>query len=63
MSRPGMTGEKFEMILSRQVPDAEKRRMADYIINTDDGLDSARKQVSDLLDRIRRNGVKEKADA
>lgn len=63
MNRPGMTGEKFEMILSRQVPDAEKRRRADYIINTDDGLDSARKQVSDLLDRIRRNGVKEKTDA
>lgn len=64
LSRPGMTGEKFEMILSRQVPDAEKRRRADYIVDTSHGLDSAKKQVSDLLDRIRRDGDLEgKADA
>lgn len=64
LSRPGMTAEKFEMILSRQVPDAEKRRRADYIVDTSHGLDSAKKQVSDLLGRIRRNGgLKGKADA
>lgn len=61
--RPGMTEEKFELILSRQVPDAEKRCRADYIVDTDHGLDSARRQVGDLLAAIRRNGMKGKTDA
>lgn len=63
LNRPGMTEEKFELILSRQVPDAEKRRRADYIVDTDHGLDSAKRQVGDLLAAIRRNGMKGKTDA
>lgn len=52
MRRPGMTAEKFALILSRQVPDHEKRAKADYIIDTGHGLDSARQQVSAIVHRL-----------
>jgi len=52
MKRPGMTAEKFALILSRQTPDAEKRAKADYIIDTGQGLDSARDQVSAIVQRL-----------
>jgi dephospho-CoA kinase len=49
----GMTEAEFLMILSRQMPDAEKRARADYIIPTT-GLDAARQAVKDVLASIRR---------
>lgn len=52
MARFGMTTDLFEMILSKQMPDAEKRQRADYIIHTDQGLDAARDQVSEILKEI-----------
>lgn len=52
LSRPGMTPDKFETILSRQMPDAEKRARADYVINTGHGIDSARAQVKSILDEL-----------
>lgn len=52
MSRPGMTEELFQMILSKQMPDAEKCERTDYIIRTDQGLEAARTQVAQVLERI-----------
>lgn len=54
MKRTGMTDEKFALILSRQVPDAEKRAKADYIIDTGHGLDSARAQVAAIVRTLTR---------
>lgn len=53
LSRPGMTKEKFALILSRQVPDAEKRRRADFVIDTGGGLEAARKQVEEVIRRLK----------
>ena len=49
LARPGMTEEKFKSILARQVPDAEKRKRADFIVDSDHGLEAAQKQVRDIL--------------
>ena len=53
LARPGMTEEKFEQIRAKQVPDADKRARADYIIETDKGLDHARARVSEICDKLR----------
>ncbi|MCA1493343.1 dephospho-CoA kinase [Sinorhizobium alkalisoli] len=53
LKRPGMTAEKFAMILARQVPDSEKRARADYIIDTSHSFDVTRKQVGAVVDRLR----------
>lgn len=52
LSRPGMSAALFEDLLSRQMPDAEKRKRADYVISTAEGLDAARKRVKIVLDEI-----------
>jgi len=49
MARPGMTREKFEAILARQMPDAEKRRLADIVIDTSGGFDEARREVRRVI--------------
>ena len=49
LARPGMTEEKLAAILAKQVPDAEKRRLADFVIDTGQGLDSARAQVDAII--------------
>lgn len=54
LSRQGMSIEKFEYILSRQMPDAEKRKRADYIIDTSHGMDFAREQVHKIMSELSR---------
>jgi dephospho-CoA kinase len=49
MARPGMTEEKFARILALQMPDAEKRRRADFVIDTGHGIEAARVAVHDIL--------------
>ena len=51
LARPGMTEKRFDTLLSKQIPDAEKCARADIVISTD-SLDSARRGVKDVLDRI-----------
>ena len=53
LSRPGMTEEKFALILSRQTPDAEKRARADYVVDTGHGIDMAREQVKTIVRELR----------
>ncbi|MFN3501368.1 MAG: dephospho-CoA kinase [Allorhizobium sp.] len=53
LARPGMTEEKFQLILSRQVPDAQKRARADYVIDTGHGIDRARAQVKTIVRELR----------
>lgn len=53
LARPGMTEEKFALILSRQMPDAEKRRRADFLIHTEEGLEAARKQVEEVINTLK----------
>lgn len=52
LSRPGMTEEKFEMILARQMPDAEKRRRADFVVDSGNGVEAARDQVKEILQKL-----------
>ena len=52
LARPGMTAAKFAAILANQVPDAEKRRQADFIIDTGKGMDAARREVRRIIDAL-----------
>jgi len=49
LARPGMTVERFEGLLARQLDDAEKRRRADFVVDTSQGFDAARTQVRNIL--------------
>jgi len=49
LARPGMSEEKFAQILDRQMPDADKRARADFIVDTSGSLDETRAQVRDIL--------------
>jgi dephospho-CoA kinase len=49
MQRPGMTEARFRSIVKQQMPDREKRRRADYIIDTGKNLAATRKQLIEIL--------------
>jgi dephospho-CoA kinase len=50
LERPNMTDEKLDAILARQMPDAEKRQRAHFVVDTSHGLDPVRKRIRDILD-------------
>lgn len=52
LARPGMTAERFEAILASQMPDADKRRRADVVIDTGEGLEPARDAVRRIVERF-----------
>ena len=49
LARPGITAQKFGAILARQTPDAEKRKRADFIIDTSHGIEAAQREVKAIL--------------
>ena len=53
MERPGMTPEKLETLIGRQIPDARKRERADFVVDTGQGLDHARAQVRQILATVK----------
>ena len=52
LAREGMTVEKFEAIVQRQVPDADKRAKADYVVDTSKGMDWARQEVAKIVQDV-----------
>jgi len=59
LARPGMTKQKMNAIIKHQMPDQEKRRRADYVIYTDDGVPAARSRVCELYRAL----LKDQTDA
>lgn len=49
LARPGMTAQRLDAILARQMPDADKRRRAHFVIETGSGLDPARRAVCSVI--------------
>ncbi len=58
MSRPGMTEAKFAAILANQVPDREKQRNADFVIDTSAGMEAARRAVREVIEALRKRDRK-----
>jgi dephospho-CoA kinase len=52
LARPGMTEARFEAILQKQVPDSEKRRRADYVIDSGGGMEPARRAVGRIVEEL-----------
>ena len=52
LERPGMSAEKLDALLAKQMPDAEKRRRADFVVDSGQGIEHARAQVRQILTRI-----------
>jgi dephospho-CoA kinase len=54
LARDDMTVEKLDAILARQLPDAEKRKRADFVVDTSDGLDPVRLRIREILSQAAR---------
>src|SRR5262245_64993009 len=52
LARGTMDAEKLDSIIARQMPDAEKRKRADFIVDTSHGLDPVRAQIKDILTKV-----------
>ena len=52
LGRDGMTPDKLDAILARQMADAEKRKRADFLVDTSHGLDPVRAQIRDILREV-----------
>ena len=52
LARPGMDEQKFAAILSRQVADGVKRQQADFVIDTQKGMDNARQMVREIIQQL-----------
>ena len=58
LARPRMSAERLEQILARQMPDADKRARADFVIDTGRGIEAAREQVKSVLEKVCTPGFK-----
>lgn len=63
LARPGMTVEKFDLILSRQMSDQVKRTKADFLIDTGHGIEAARERVHQIIAALKAGKKSEKTDA
>jgi dephospho-CoA kinase len=61
LARPGMTEDRFNQILARQVPDEEKRAQAHFVVVSDKGLDHAFEQVKMIVASLREQIARKKA--
>jgi len=52
LDRRGMTEEKFAALLGKQLPDAEKRRRADFVVDSSQSFDNTRAQIRDILRNV-----------
>jgi dephospho-CoA kinase len=52
LDRPGMTEEKLAALLAKQMPDEEKRRRADFVVDSSQPFDHTRAQIRDILQRV-----------
>lgn len=62
LARPGMTPDRLAAILEKQMPDGEKRRRADFVVQTDRGFDYAEQQVRDIIRKIEENRQQRETD-
>ena len=52
LARDNMTPDKLDAILARQLPDAEKRKRADFVVDTSHGLDPVRERIGEILREV-----------